>query len=126
MFNVTLYYNEDDFGGLAGTEMTVFESLATDTEVLHDLYGSQMIHAPKGENTAMECETCATTVLVVERGVFGGPIITEFKPFGVDDGDNGSGVIQCSVCMLKGAHYGQSVIGQQEGAEGRGAHRLAV
>lgn len=123
MFTVSVYFNEDDFGGVTGTEMTVFESLATDTEVLHDLYGSQMIVAPKGENTAMECETCATTVLVVERGIFGGPIITEFKPFGVDDGDNGSGTIQCAVCMLKGAHYGQQVIARDE--EGRGAHRAA-
>jgi hypothetical protein len=75
---------------------------------------------------SIECETCCTTVLRVERGVFGTPVITEFRPYGVDDGDNGSGVIQCTVCMLKGAHYGQSVIGQQEGAEGRGQHRLAV
>jgi hypothetical protein len=123
MFTVTAYYNEDDFGGLTPVEMTVYESLATDNDILTDMcqgLGSRT----EPRYLDLECETCATLVLRVERGIFGDPIITEFRPYGVDE--ESSGVIQCTVCMLKSAHYGQVVIGQQEGAEGHGAHRLSA
>lgn len=123
MFAVTVYCNEDDFGGMAGTEVTVYDGLDNDTDTLVSTYGEQMINAPRGTSTDMVCDTCDTTVLIVERGVFGTPIITEFRPFGVDDGDNGSGVIQCALCLLRGASLGQQVIGRDE--EGKGAHRAA-
>jgi hypothetical protein len=123
MFTVTLHFNEDDYGWMASTEVTVFRSLADDTEVLTDLYGTQMMHHSITEDPTMTCEICTTPVLRIERGVFGTPIITEFAPFMVDDGDNGSGVIQCLPCMLQGVAHGVHAV--TNGEAGRGAHRAA-
>jgi hypothetical protein len=107
MFDVYITYDE------MPTPVTVFESVtngAGDVTALRDIYT-----ALSNVQDALECETCGRTVLRFDED----GLVAQFAPFGSDIDD--SGTILCTVCILKGAHYGHSVISDLP-AESVGKH----